>query len=106
MHSDFRMSLAANDDEEKSAKLESLKNQKKKKVAKAARLKKFRSTVNPMALCVSRVDVEGPVRTKDDYVEQIVRYIATEEVSLRLSQSFDECFFIFLFLFQKIFPGP
>ena len=79
MHSDFRMSAAANDDEEKSAKLKSLKNQKKNKVAKAARLKKFRSTVNPMALCVSRVDVEGLVRTKDDYVEHIVRYIRREQ---------------------------
>ena len=59
---------------EKAAKLENLKNQKRKKMAKAARQKKFRNTVNPIAMCVSRVDVEGLVKTKDDYVERIVRY--------------------------------
>ena len=59
---------------ERAAKLENLKNQKRKKMAKAERLKRFRSTVDPIAMCVSRVDVEGLVRTKDDYVEKIVRY--------------------------------
>lgn len=65
--------LGDEDSGEKAAKLENLKVQKRKKAAKAARMKKFRNTVNPISMCVSRVDVEGLVRTRDDYVEKIVR---------------------------------
>ena len=67
--------LGDEDSGEKAAKLENLKVQKRKKAAKAARMKKFRNTVNPISMCVSRVDVEGLVRTRDDYVENIVRYM-------------------------------
>ena len=75
----FRMASSTDNgeeagDEKKAAKLECLKGQRKKKMAKEARLKRFRNTVNPISMCVSRVDVEGLVRTKDDFVERIVRY--------------------------------
>ena len=69
---------------EKAVMLTNLKKQKRKKMAKAARMKKFRNTVNPITMCVSRVDVEGLVRTKDDYVERIVRYIPRSTVTERL----------------------
>ena len=75
----FRMASSTDNgeeagDEKKAAKLECLKGQRKKKMAKEARLKRFRNTVNPISMCVSRVDVEGLVRTRDDFVERIVRY--------------------------------
>ena len=88
---------------EKAAKLECLKGQRKKKMAKEARLQRFRNTVNPISMCVSRVDVEGLVRTKDDFVERIVRYTFTSSV-ITLTRIAE---WIFTFgLFQKIFPSP